>query len=124
MKRHAGFGPLGTGGVYAVEIDPVTGQAVSGPTSFLNLNALGIPTGVDPHSGLPTGGTIPSTDPNSWDAVGKISIGDLDMSGDDTRLWITNLVQPNTLFDKPGYSGSSTDFSSQCGWLFDRSCHG
>jgi LPXTG-site transpeptidase (sortase) family protein len=91
MKRHSGFGPLGSGGIYAVEIDPATGQAVSGPTPFLDLNTIGIPTGADPHSGLPAGGPVPSTDPNAWDAVGKISIGDMDMSGDDTRLWITNL---------------------------------
>ena len=55
------------------------------------MNAIGIPTGADPHSGLPAVGSTPSTDPNSWDAVGKISIGDMDMSGDDERLWITNL---------------------------------
>ena len=62
MKRHTGFGPLGTGGIYAVEIDPDTGQPVSGPTSFLNLKRSlhrSIPTGVDPHSGLPTGGKQP-----------------------------------------------------------------
>ena len=90
MKRHAGFGPLGTGGIYAVEIDPATGQAISGPTPFLNLNTL-VPTGTDPHSGLPADATLTSTDPGSWDAVGKISIGDMDMSGDDQRLWVTNL---------------------------------
>ena len=91
MKRHAGFGPLGTGGIYSVVIDPATGQAVSGPTSFLNLNAIGIPTGANPHSGLPAVDTTPNTDPLAWDAVGKTSIGDMDMSGDDERLWLTDL---------------------------------
>ncbi len=91
MKRHAGFGPLGTGGIYSLEINPANGQAVSGPTSFLDLNTIGIPTGGDPHSGLPAASGTPNTDPNSWDAVGKISIGDMDMSGDDERLWVMNL---------------------------------
>jgi LPXTG-site transpeptidase (sortase) family protein len=91
MKRHVGFGPLGTGGIYSVQIDPATGQPVGAPTPFLNLNAIGIPTGADPHSGLPAVATTPSTDPLSWDAVGKVAIGDMGMSADDERLWLTNL---------------------------------
>jgi len=91
MKRHTGFGPLGTGGIYSLVIDPATGQAVSAPTPFLNLNAIGIPTGADPHIGLPITADTPSTDPNSWDAVGKIGIGDMDMARDDERLWVMNV---------------------------------
>jgi len=91
MKRHAGFGPVGTGGIYSLEIDPATGGAVSAPTPFLDLNTIGIPTGADPHIGLPAIAFDPNTDPNSWDSVGKISIGDMDMSGDSERLWVTNL---------------------------------
>ena len=123
MKRHAGFGPLGTGGVYAVEIDPATGQAVSGPTSFLDLTAIGIPTGVDPHTGLPAVAT-PNTDPNSWDAVGKISIGDMDMSGDDERLWVMNLSNQTLYSIYLGHTGSSADPSIKCGPIFDCDCHG
>ena len=91
MKRHAGFGPVGTGGIYSLEIDPATGGAASAPTPFLDLNTIGIPTGADPHFGLPAIAFDPNTDPNSWDSVGKISIGDMDMSGDSERLWVTNL---------------------------------
>ena len=100
MKRFAGFGPLGTGGIYSIVIDPATGQVVSGPTSFLNLNTIGIPTGADPHTGLPAVASTPSTDPNSWDAVGKIGIGDMDMAGDDERLWVTDLFN-QTLYSIP-----------------------
>ena len=93
--------PLGTGGIYSLEINPANGQVVSGPTSFLDLNTL-IPTEDiivgDPHSGLPAASGTPNTDPNSWDWVGKMSIGDMDMSGDDERLWVMNL------FDQTLYS--------------------
>ncbi|MBI4515990.1 MAG: hypothetical protein HY699_09280, partial [Deltaproteobacteria bacterium] len=90
MKRHVGFGPFGTaatrtGAIYAIN--------TSGPTvtNFVNLNTLGVPTGADPHSGLPADSVTPNHDPNSWDPVGKISFGDIDISDDERTLWVMNL---------------------------------
>ncbi|HVN86257.1 MAG TPA: SdrD B-like domain-containing protein [Candidatus Binatia bacterium] len=85
MKRHVGFGPLGTGGLYSIN---TTGPTV---TSFVNLASIGIPTGSDPHSGLPSAAPTPNHDPNSWDPVGKISIGDIDISDDERTLWVMSL---------------------------------
>ncbi len=90
MKRHVGFGPFGTastrtGAIYAIN--------TAGPTvtQFVNLNTLGVPTGADPHSGLPANSVTPNHDPNSWDPVGKISFGDIDISDDERTLWVMNL---------------------------------
>jgi hypothetical protein len=83
MKRHTGFGPAGTGAVY--RIDRASGTV----ETFLDLNAL---------FGLGTAGVDPRTsanyfhDPLAWDAVGKLSLGDLDISEDDQTLWLVNLA--------------------------------
>jgi hypothetical protein len=81
MKRHSGFGPGSTGAIYRV--DRNTG-AVS---TFINLNAL-FPgsTGADPH-----GVNGYTRDSNSWDAVGKLSLGDIDISTDEQTLYAVNL---------------------------------
>jgi SdrD B-like protein len=82
MKRHSGFGPDGPGAIY--RIDPKAG----GGQSFVDLNALfGSPVaGADPHRLNDF-----FHDPNSWDAVGKISFGGMDFSDDDQILWVMNL---------------------------------
>ncbi|MBL1193032.1 MAG: sortase [Chloroflexi bacterium] len=110
MKRHSGFGIISavagiptTGGIYA--IDPVAGTAVP----FVDLNGLGgVNTGTDPHCYTDTGTLLgtdcldsdsnnPTRDLNgvggtddAFDAVGKISFGDMDISADDRTLWLVN----------------------------------
>lgn len=88
-KRHTGFGALGTGGIYkttnANGATPIT-------SSYFNLQALGVNTGVDPHSGLPADKTQPNSDPGAYDAVGRIGLGDLDISDDGKFLYVVNLV--------------------------------
>ncbi|HLF27795.1 MAG TPA: SdrD B-like domain-containing protein [Anaerolineae bacterium] len=82
MKRHAGFGPGGPGAIYRIDR---AGSAA--PSLFLDLNIL-FPgsAGADPHG-------VPDyfVDQNSWDAVGKISLGDIDLSEDEQTLWAMNL---------------------------------
>lgn len=87
MKRHSGFGPSGTGAIYKIDMS----LPISTPgrvTTFVDLNALfGAGTaGIDPHGG------DYSYDSNSWDAVGKISLGDIDLSEDELTLWAVNLT--------------------------------
>jgi hypothetical protein len=110
MRRHAGFGPNGTGAIYKVS-GPGTGSKVV--SVYADLNALfGAGTaGVDPH---PTTGTncsgaqvynpavhaAPITtceaawghDVSSYDKVGKISLGDMDISEDGTYLYVVNMA--------------------------------
>lgn len=87
MKRYAGFGPGGTGAIYKVSTNN------NYITSFLDLNTLyGAGTaGIDPH---PTNNNINSWDKDSasWDYVGKISLGDIDISEDEQTLWAISLT--------------------------------
>ncbi|MEI2728790.1 MAG: SdrD B-like domain-containing protein [Candidatus Nanopelagicales bacterium] len=95
QRRHVGFGPLGTGGLYMID---TTTNAV---TNFMDINALpGVDTGTDPHVGLPDGNVVPSNDAASFDAVGKVALGDVEISDDEKTLWVTNL-KDRTLLEIP-----------------------
>ena len=104
MKRHVGFGPGGTGAIY--QIDP---NATSpGASVLVDLNVVfGANTaGADPHPYGDTGTclgciTSPGTPDNfncwqydtlAWDAVGTISLGDIDASDDGEELFVMNLA--------------------------------
>lgn len=89
-RRHSAFGALGTGGLYRVQVDPATGARVA-VAPFVNLSTLGINFGADPHSPLPAAADQPSNDPGAFDAVGKVSIGDIELSEDERTLYVTNL---------------------------------
>ncbi|MCB9309228.1 MAG: hypothetical protein H6567_04105 [Lewinellaceae bacterium] len=107
LKRHVGLGPLGSGGIYM--IDPTTGNV----TNWLNLDALGIATrGTGSYTGPgPLGPLVPFSpvigtnaervlgngiDQPSYDApafaqIGRLSLGDLDISDDGRYLFVMNL---------------------------------
>ena len=98
MKRHVGFGPGSTGAIYAIQAGPdgVYGTADDAISTFLDLNSL-FPgsTGTDPH---PTTNEAMSQSPynwfydqNSFAAVGKIALGDMDISDDGLTLFVVNL---------------------------------
>ncbi|MCA9941746.1 MAG: hypothetical protein KC418_24070, partial [Anaerolineales bacterium] len=82
MKRHAGFGPGDTGGIYQINRD--TGQA----SLLANLNVIGGYAGSNPH---PIGTNWQRENAASWDAVGKTAFGDMDISEDGKSLWLINL---------------------------------
>lgn len=87
MKRHTGFGPGGTGAIYRIANPLSVTPTVS---LFLDLNALlgAGTTGADPHPA----GTDFFHDPNSFDAVGKISLGGMKLSEDEQTLYTVNLA--------------------------------
>ncbi len=89
MKRHAGFGPLGIGGIYKVNhADPANPVL----ENWLDLAAEGVNIGSNPRTyQLPAGSADSSTDPAGFDAVGKIGLGDLDISEDEKTLYVINL---------------------------------
>ena len=107
LRRHAGLGPLGLGGIY------ITDGTTNVTTGLLSVTALGINVGDltngDPFFGqtntarglsaIPTDG---SNDPTSFSLIGKVGIGDLDISEDSDFLYFTNL------FDKKLYKLSLT----------------
>ena len=93
MKRHSGFGPAGTGAIY--RIDRADGNKV---TVYADLNAIfGAGTaGANPHDSSHTS-TLEEMvqyfyhDP-SFDEVGKISLGDMEISEDEKYLYTVNLT--------------------------------
>jgi protocatechuate 3,4-dioxygenase beta subunit len=87
MKKHIGFGPSGTGAIY--QIDRSTGTPVV--SMLVDLNAVLGPatTGTDPHD--PTNYDTDNGDV-AWDAVGKVSLGGLAVSDDESTLYAMNLA--------------------------------
>ncbi len=84
MKKHAGFGPSGPGAIYTV--NPTTGATAL----FADLNAIfpGNPAGTDPHDPADYDRDNGNA---TWDAVGKIGLGGLEVSPDGATLYVLNL---------------------------------
>jgi gliding motility-associated-like protein len=132
LKRHAGLGPMGSGGIYMMEPFGATfnvtnfydmdanghrtragaGAPAFGNGSSFTINAAGtIATylgPIDPLSGQPIGLGVIGTngvggrgldanpngqwyDPACMDQVGKVGLGDIDISEDGKFLFVTNL---------------------------------
>ena len=88
IRRHSGLGPLGITGIYKIQ------NASTSPTtsSFFSISSIGAyDFGSDPHTGLPASKTTPNNDPNAYDQVGRIGIGDMDISDDGKFLYLVNL---------------------------------
>ncbi|MCU0467967.1 MAG: hypothetical protein MUF58_05145, partial [Arcicella sp.] len=98
MKRHSGFGPQGIAGLYVIQNADNNGSGYT--ITGINLQtALGINAGTQPTRNLQTNKTSPSDDGGNavFNAVGKMSFGDCELSTDGNTLYITNL------FDKKIY---------------------
>jgi hypothetical protein len=91
-RRHVGLGPLGTGGLYSINL---TTKEVS---NFLDLKTIGINTGPDPHidpvtklNVLPAQKTGRSSDSLAFHAAGKTGLGGAQLSAFKDTLFIINL---------------------------------
>lgn len=103
LKRHAGFGTGGPGQIYRADLSNPTNPASLVPTPFVNLQTdLGIAVGADPRiiEPLPVDKSLPNHDTLAFDRVGKMSLGDIDISDDDRTLWVMNLYD-NSLYELP-----------------------
>jgi len=102
MKRHSGYGPQGTGGIYAV--DPTVTSAPYTVNNLINLNGQPDPTNggvisttavITGHIGLSTSNEWPMSsnppDNYAFPASGKESIGDIDISDDGNTLYAVSL---------------------------------
>ncbi|WP_375443804.1 SdrD B-like domain-containing protein [uncultured Fibrella sp.] len=116
IKRHAGLGSLGTGGIYITDLPTAT----SAP--FFDFQAdLGIPTGADPHSGLNPDKTQPSSDPGPMSTIGKIGLGGIDLSDDSKTLYAVNMFDRKlygVFIDSPARKPGPSDVKS---WPIDQS---
>ena len=109
LKRHSDFGPNGPGAVYVTNYG-----GTADATLYVDLNNVKLPNGtqlsastagVDPRDESSITGTYPMVqgtsivnisrfwfhDPASYAEVGKMSLGDIDISDDDSTLYIVNM---------------------------------
>lgn len=89
-RSHAGFGPLGTGGIYKFNLE----NGLDNPpiSNFFDLNGCeNINTGPDLHAALPANKTVPVRDIDSGVAAGKNGLGGMTISSTGEDLWVVNL---------------------------------
>jgi len=94
LRPHVGFGELGTGGIYKVNLE--NGIDNAAPESWLDLdNICGsqINTGLDPHIILDADKSIPAHDTVAIIEAGKMGLGGLAISDDGSKLWTVNLLE-------------------------------
>jgi hypothetical protein len=99
MRRFMGFGPLGTGGIYKINLTTPTAPVTS---NWIDLKTIGINTGNDTRDGTPANTlsinpASPTYDAEAFNQVGKVGIGGMDFSEYGDTLWFMNL------FDKKLY---------------------
>lgn len=116
LKRHAGLGALGTGGIYKITGDLLSNSTTTTP--FIDLNTIiSGTTGTDPRTisnDLPADGGV-SYDSLALGLVGKIALGDIDISDDEKTLWVISLAD-RTLYsvfiDNPAQVPTSGDVTA------------
>lgn len=89
MKRHSGFGPKGISGLYVVQYADANGL---GTVTGINLQTLlGINAGTEPTRNFAVDKTQSSDDGGNtvFNAVGKMSFGDCELSTGGNTLYIT-----------------------------------
>ncbi|MCI0745878.1 MAG: HYR domain-containing protein, partial [Verrucomicrobia subdivision 3 bacterium] len=93
MKKHTGFGPAGTGAIYKIDRANPANPVV---TTFVNLNTIfgAGAAGNDPHN---QSDFDRDNGDAAWDAVGKVSLGGLATSDDETKLYAMNLASRQLL---------------------------
>ncbi|MCY7329423.1 MAG: hypothetical protein LH618_12810 [Saprospiraceae bacterium] len=88
LKRHSDLGPNGLGAIY--QVANANTAAPGNPTLLVNLTAQGINVGTAGSRNLGAVST-PNHDQNVFGQIGKIGLGDLEISDDETTLWTVNL---------------------------------
>ena len=103
LKRHSGFGAGGPGAIYKIDNSVIP----SITTEFVNLNTdLSIAVGTDPRSltipadTLSTTKSAPNHDATAFGLIGKMSLGDIDISDDEKTLWVINTLD-GILYELP-----------------------
>ncbi len=96
LKRHVGLGPLGLGGIYSFTVQPTSGGITqTGVSPWFDIRTLEVDLGVNPRPAgvLPGAWDLPNHDAAVFDEVGKVGMGDLDISDDGGTLWSVNLFK-------------------------------
>ncbi len=89
LKRHAGFGPGGIGAVYQIDLRSGTTSTLydfgtlAGSGSYASNSSRGL---VNAAPGTPT------YDTDAFGFAAKAGLGDIDISSDESTLWVMNLA--------------------------------
>nr|HMS70260.1 SdrD B-like domain-containing protein [Saprospiraceae bacterium] len=106
IKRHVGMGPEGIGGIYVLDKN----ATVPGIVTSWDVNGdFGINVGTFPSNtarGLPNGVTTTNIDLAGFTEIGKVGIGDIDISENGNQLYFVNL------FDKKLYRLNLTAYNT------------
>ena len=109
LKRHAGYGPLGSGGIYVIQVDQNLGGGQVDVSLSFRLEDLVVGNGggaittaeaslsSNTQRQLPLNGFVDSRDTDALPGVGNASLGDMDVSEDEATLWVTNLHERSLL---------------------------
>ncbi len=94
LRRFAGLGPLGTGGIYKTNMSAPA--ANTGAANFINVQSIGINTGADPRAAtacdsISSDPDKPARDVTAANLVGKMGIGGIDFEEQTSTLWLANL---------------------------------
>ncbi len=104
LRRHVGMGPSGLGAIY--EVDDTTGAVTL-------LKDLGSAVGTFSEAGRDLGSSFsPSHDDAAAENVGKVGIGDLDITDDETNLVFANLGTGQIMLTPVGSSTSTTSLGA------------
>ena len=89
LRRHSGLGPMGISGVYKYSeqtgINPWLDLSFDGLYDFGDIKS-------NEGRGLSTSSTLPDYDSLAWYRIGKIGMGDIDVSDNGKYLYVTNLA--------------------------------
>ena len=95
LKRHTGFGPLGIDGIYRIDMNDPSNPVID---NWLELETLGVNVGTDPRTyNLPADAGIGHADPQGFGDIGKLGIGDVDITDDGQTLYVMNLNNNGSL---------------------------
>lgn len=115
-KRHVSWGPLGPNGIY-VTPNAKTANGLTATSNFVNLNTINssfdaglVTRNFNPGQGTPTNGNY---DENMFDQVGKVGMGDIDVSDDGMYLYAINLNDRSLWRIVVGVNGNAPTLPSQ-----------
>lgn len=92
LKRHVGFGADGMDAIYMLDYSNPTGTGAATSIGTINLSTLGVNVGTNPRvDPLPASPAAPSLDLETFDMIGKVGIGDIEVSSDENTLYVMNL---------------------------------
>ncbi len=89
VRRHVGLGPLGTGGIYKIDLASATPLT----SSYLDVKTLNINTGPDPHRDLLPSKLSRSNDSLTFHKAGKVGLAGVQFSRYQDTLYLINLYK-------------------------------